>query len=584
MLKLSTRELRVGPKGSWQALVVATMLALGASHPGSARAGGVELPSAGTRALGRGGAAQARADDPMTLFWNPAGLGRISGIQLSLQSHLIFYDACFDRTGTYGAYGTDGPINPAVTAPGYTGDRYDYNATRSMDRTRSDDPGGGSRFGGDHSGTDMPSICNEGPPQFLPELIFTTRINKRFGFGIGLVAPAAVGHTKFGSTTPGNEGVGDNGLPAPSRYMLIEEELLIFYPTVGVGYTPHPAVSIGAAFGWGIAPILKFTTITRAIRGEDFSGDVLTRLDASDFFVPRITGSVHVVPHDRVDIVASFMWQDDLRANGDISLTTGHYNDAILDELTVSDTTVHAPQPWQAGLSFRYGHRLNPRAEDANAQARLTGRVEDPMVNERFDIELGLVYEMNARVDTFGVNLPVCPMPGGVDSPCDANGRWKIAVEGLGPLGVPSSLELEHQWRDQLSLRLGGDYNFVPGVFSARAGFSYETQGVKDGFAQLDFMPFQRFGLHAGITVRLGFFDISVSYAHIFQSTVIVNEDQASLHQVNAESRLGELDCDCDTSLRENRVGRFGEGTLINAGRFTSNFDIVSLGLTYHFR
>ena len=210
------------------------------------------------------------------------------------------------------------------------------------------------------------------------------------------------------------------------------------------------------------------------------------------------------------------------------------------------------------------------------------------MQNERWDIELDLVYEINRRVDRFTVTLPPCPS-GNPDADCNM-GRWEAQADTGLYQGIPPSLALEHRLRDQLSLRLGGDYNFVPGVAAARLGFSYETMGVEHGFQQLDFMPFQRFGLHAGFTVRLADrFDISLSYAHIFQSEQVVSEDDAQLHQTNAESRIGELTClegaaDPDDCGRPQAQGTFGEGTVINAGRFTSHFDILSLGLTYHFR
>ena len=543
-----------------------------------AEAGGVEFPSAGTRALGRGGAAQARADDPMTLMWNPAGLARTPGIQLSLQTHLMFYDACFQRAGTYDAYAAPMPDEATILAEGGRY-RYDLPAAGGTNRTGSE-PGEGSRFAsaGSLDGVPLPEVCNSGPPGVVPELILTARLTPQLGIAFGLLAPAAVSHTRWGT---GQDGL-VNGLPSPARYNLTEAQLLAAYPTIGIGYRPHPAISIGAAFGFGVAPLIDFTTITRATRGEEFSNDVLTELSAQDWFVPRVTFSVHAVPTDSIDIVAGFMWQDDIRADGDLKLTTGYYRDTPIDSLTVPGVEIEAPQPWQASLAFRFADRIEPRADDPRAEARLSGRVEDPMQNERWDIELDAVYEINRRVDQFTVSLPNCPPASGN---C-VDGRWAVDIGGLRE-GIPRTIALQHQWKDQLSLRLGGDWNFIPGVGSARVGFSYETKGVKDGFEQLDFLPFQRFGLHLGLTFRIaGRFDVSVAYAHIFQSTVTVAEDQAQLHQVDAASRRAEIACadsgaDCS---RRDVQGISGEGTLLNAGRYTSNLDILSLGLTYHFR
>jgi len=551
-----------------------------------AQAGGVELPSAGTRALGRGGAAQARADDPMTLLWNPAGLARTPGIQLSLQTHLILFDACFQRAGTYSEYAADMPSRDMIDASGEPF-RWDRGANGGRGRTPLD-PQIGSRWpDADIADAPLPEVCNSGAPGIVPELVLTARLRPEWGISFGVVAPAAVSNSRWGTTEGGVTGL-VNGLPAPSRYALIETNLLLAFPTIGVGYRPHPAISIGAAFGWGIAPQIDFQTTTRALRGEEFSGDVFTELSAQDWFIPRVTVSVHAVPHDNLDIVAGFMWQDDIDAEGDLSLTTGYYrppgDDYPLDSVTVPGVAVDAPLPWQASLSFRYADRMTPRSENPGATARASNRVEDAMQNERWDVELDLVYEMNSRVDQFTVSLPPCEAPANC-----VGDRWEVQADNGIFQGIPPSLALQKQFRDQLSLRVGGDWNFIPGVGSARIGFSYETKGVKDGFEQLDFMPFQRFGLHMGLTFRIAkWFDISVAYARIFQSTVTVTEDQASLHQVDAASRIAELencgnppDADCP---RSDRQGLSGEGTVVNAGRYKSHFDILSLGLTYHFR
>ncbi|MCU0673945.1 MAG: hypothetical protein MUE69_14265 [Myxococcota bacterium] len=65
--------------------------------PTPAHAGGLEFAAPGTAALGRGGAAYARPGDPMALWFNPANLADLQGIQLSLQTHLVLYEACHAR-------------------------------------------------------------------------------------------------------------------------------------------------------------------------------------------------------------------------------------------------------------------------------------------------------------------------------------------------------------------------------------------------------------------------------------------------------------------------------------------------------
>jgi hypothetical protein len=537
--------------------------------PPVASAGGLEFPAPGTVSLGRGGASFARPGDPMALLYNPANLAGMQGIQLSLQTHLAFYDACFQREGTYQEYSAE---------PGMA-DRNNGNRIRRVDEDPTFIEASAFNAAGAYPDAQLPEVCNSGPPGIVPELILTWRAHRKVGIGIGFVAPAAVGHTVWGGDTT----IGDrtyrgtvNGLPAPSRYGLVEEQLIVAFPTIGVGVNVHPRLRIGVAFGSGFG-FFDFTNVTRAVQGEDFAGDIFTELSASDPFIPKITASVHAIPHDNLDISLTFSWTDTVRAEGDIKLTTGYYRETPVDELTIPGAVLEAPQPWQIALGIRYADRISPRTDNPDQVARLSRRVEDPMSNERFDIELNVVYERNSVVNEFGVTMPQCDMATGATCQTQADGSSAFVVNAapFTPAPIPASLTLAHNWQDSLSVRLGGDYNVMPGLAAIRLGFSFESKGVEDGYEQLDFMPFMRFGAHIGLTMRLGFFDISLAYAHIQQVETTVSVQNGQITQVHAEETFADL---------QDRESVAGHGTIINAGRYRSNFDVVSLGLTYHFR
>ena len=89
--------------------------------------------------------------------------------------------------------------------------------------------------------------------------------------------------------------------------------------------------------------------------------------------------------------------------------------------------------------------------------------------------------------------------------------------------GASTDTVIPKRWKDQLSVRLGGSYNLVPGVFGVSVGGHFETSGVDPSYMQPDYWPVQRWGLHAGIKLRVaGRIDFVASYAHIFQETVVV--------------------------------------------------------------
>ncbi len=496
-----------------------------------------------------------RADDPVVLLTNPANLANLGGMQLTLQSHVAFYSACVDRSGTVSMY-----ASPAG-----------HDETDPINRVDGALGEGETVFGttNESGNLEHPEVCNSGPPGPVPELAFAWRVSDQLGIGLGVLAPAAVGHTIWGDDVQ----IGDrtyrgvvDGRPSPLRYNLIEAQLLIFFPTVGIGWAPNKMISFGLSFGWGIG-LFDFTNIARPVRGEDYGLDVLTELSASDLFIPRLTFSVQVQPHDNLDIMAGFMMQGNVNAEGDVTLTSGYYREEALETLVIPNAQLNARQPWQVNFGIRYADRKVPRLRNRGTTSQVSGRVEDSMQNERWDIELNVVYEFNSRVDNFDVALPSNP-----DRP---DGNWIIQADTGLPAALPRSLTLPHNWQDQLSIRLGGDLNIIPGTLAIRAGVSYETTGVASGYEQTDFMPFARVGGHVGATLRLGRFDISLAYAYLHQFNRTVTDEDAQIPQVNAESTLAE---------EEGIEPMFGDPTIINAGTYTSRFHVLSLGLNYHFQ
>ena len=143
-------------------------------------------------------------------------------------------------------------------------------------------------------------------------------------------------------------------------------------------------------------------------------------------------------------------------------------------------------------LGVRYADRIVPRPEDPSEVSQLSRRVEDPMANERFDVELNVVYERNSRVDEYGVNMGSCAagryvtedlggaMTGNTCGPANAAGisPYIIEADAFLPATLPGTLVIPHNWRDSLSIRLGGDYNVMPGLASSRLALgSTEVSG-----------------------------------------------------------------------------------------------------------
>ena len=141
---------------------------------------------------------------------------------------------------------------------------------------------------------------------------------------------------------------------------------------------------------------------------------------------------------------------------------------------------------------------------------------------------------------------------------------------------------------------------------------------------QIDFWPLSRLGLHAGVVLRVAkSIDIAISYAHIFQETLIVappeHQDRVEISECFGGAAADPSVCkappgeiatiDKATGPMVSRVPpppleAPSQGTpdgsarltqnltttaagqppwIVNSGRYRSNFDIIAAGVNVHF-
>lgn len=513
------------------------VVALVGLAPGVAHAGGFEYAAAGTRAIGRGGAYFARADDAWALYYNPAMLADLPDTQIYVGSHLAFLDMCADRTGTYGSNVPSGVTN---------------GATRFSDESGLNDP---------WLADEMPRVCRNGYPGPSPSLAASIRILPEFALGFGIVAPSGVGNARWGD----DAGITSASGPAPSpfRYALAQQDLLLFHPSVGFGWRIIPEVRVGFTFQWGIATadFVSFSS-SNGNGEEDPFDDVRTHINVLDPFVPAGILSVHVQPHPNVDLVAWGRLHDSVGgvadASGSLEVTTRYFathpmgDPGSRPDLTrVEGVRLNAGQPWTFALGARYADRIRPRAWERGFEAAVRGVVDDPMYSENWDLELDVVYEVNSMVGDYVVTIPT-----------DAT----ATIDGSVDFNLPDQQIISKRWRDVLALRLGGDWNVIPGTLALRAGFHTEIPMGFSPYQVHDNISGYRFGLHLGGTVRIDRFDISLAYAHIFQLDVTVADGQFRQSATLCES--------CTPR---------GMGSVVNNGTYSVEWNVISLAAAYHF-
>src|SRR5262249_5340220 len=136
---------------------------------------------------------------------------------------------------------------------------------------------------------------------------------RKVGLGLAVVPPAAYGNPDEGfplfktglNTNNGQQ----QPIPAPYRYQSLNQQSLIIFPTIGVGYEIIPNLRLGAAFISGIA-VIDATVAGIEHEGEANKAadhakeDTLSTLKAKDLFVPGAILSVLWSPLPVLDVAA----------------------------------------------------------------------------------------------------------------------------------------------------------------------------------------------------------------------------------------------------------------------------------------
>lgn len=570
--------------------------------PSAASAGGVEYTGAGAQALGRGGAVTARADDPMVLGYNPAGLAELRGNQLLLDINVAAMHACVDPIGYYGwgAYGGGGASRFVDTKSG-----------EMLELNLGDSTKTGPAEQAYYTGK-LDTVCMKNTPMPIPQLAMTLRLSERLGIGFGLIFPAGMPQGQWGDDRGQIRGADGALRPSPVRYMSIRSGTLGIYPNIGFGYRIAKFLRIGATFEWGITNVDN-TSMAVVSAGTSPSADILARVQATDWFMPAFGASVHLVPFDAFDIVAAVRWQSDLNAPGTIALTTGAFDPRAVSFTTTNEVTgVHQNMPWKLRAGIRYADRLAPRPEGSGqGETHPTGRVRDAMEDERWDLEFDLEYQINSR--NFDQVVDFKEMQAITFQRADGN--LSMASFPDSPrLGTPTDTVIPKRWKDQISARVGGTYNILPGLFAVSLGGHYETRGLDPAYMQLDYWPLSRFGFHAGIKFRIGrTIDLVASYAHIVQETLVVGAPAhmdgkpiydhyaATGELIGIDKRVGAVPRGMQPQLLEelnapaspDGVGRLGQTVtkvaadkppfIVNSGTYRSGIDVVAIGANVHF-
>ena len=361
-----------------------------------------------------------------------------------------------------------------------------------------------------------------------------------WAFSLVAFAPGGVAHEKF----PASGG---------QRYMMVEREAIILNYSATVAWKFRQLFGLGASLQWIAVPKLKYALM---IDGSPYSGsanpvsselDMLATTDGPDYFTPNLVLGGWYRPAPFLELAASAqVLPSSMATSSKLSVKAanpGLVGDVRLlrDGKPADDVRINFPMP----LTFRSGVRYR----------NLDGE------REKFDLELDATYETWSRVERFVV---------------ESNNLVANSQQQLVPIG---RIEIEKQWRNTLTVALGGDYAVLPDQLTARAGAYYETAVADDAYANVDFASGPFLGLALGGSIYYRRFELAFAYEYRFQPTRSVSERDARLYQEVPGSQ-------CRPPYTGPTCSAAYQGLpapAVNAGSYRSYNHVASLDVLYRF-
>lgn len=523
----------------------------------------------------------------MVLLHNPAGLVKLVDDQVMLDVDVAFHDMCVKPYGYYG-WGV------------YTADRSEFGDPLELDNATN------PTIGATYASSPLRKVCNSAAPGPVPQLAWTHRMDD-WAIGAGFVLPTSLTGLQYGGED-GTINTRYGPRPTPTRYGLVKQEVLFgLNPTFGVAYRVLPQLSVGATLQVLMARA-RSVAVQNSATGTQPSTDWLVDLETEDFFIPSVTISALAEPIETIDLMLAFHWVDDVSGPGKVKITTNTYYEGAasgpvpFENAPVELSRVSVPLPWSATAGARYAQPLS------HPHGTPLGSVRDPMNTELWDAEVDVTYSLNARASTASVEA-------GEDvrlTNRNADGTSNVTVVSKDDL---ARFYVDRHLVDSVALRIGGSYSVVPRVLAVMAGTFYETRGVEIAYADVDSFAFRRIGVSTGAVLRSGSFDMRVGFAHIFSETVDLAPPP---HQRVENARPGDprsgfdqrvggtfdqdgvrvggvvlkdpnapspSEADAVAAKTQNAaiVTAARPERVVNAGRYTAAFNVVSVGVVYHF-
>jgi long-subunit fatty acid transport protein len=313
--------------------------------------------------------------------------------------------------------------------------------------------------------------------------------------GVGFHGPSALGVHRFPDPR-GSASTSDVAVDAPQRYSLISSDDLLLYPALALAYRLTDWLDLGAGIDFRYFHI----TQTQSIFGVgDLGGDIpdfdaIATFDARQVVAPVFNGGVivHLPQLPGLSLGLSGRLSAGVSADGTLSIAVPALASALNLSVLGNRAHVDLRLPSEARLGAQYQGALGLLAADLGWEG------------------WGVLHTITVTPEDISI------------------------VTGAGANQTTTKVApivLLKNFHGAFSGRFGGEFNLpklLPGTsLVLRAGAIYETSAIPDQSLQVDFVDGPRLAGTLGFSVRRGELELTLGYAHYFQSVRDVTESSA---------------------------------------------------------
>ncbi|MBN2196466.1 MAG: outer membrane protein transport protein [Polyangiaceae bacterium] len=398
--------------------------------------------------------------------------------------------------------------------------------------------------------TTFEPVENETPWQVIEPFIgFGTHLGlEDWTFSLAAFAPPGIGRERF-------------RLAGGQRYMMVRRNTQILSYALSAAWHQSDRFGVGLSFHWIDVSKLEYSLV---LDGRTLSGplaypvsspfDIRAKISGVDHFTPNAVLGAWFRPVRSLEIgLAAQVIPATIRTKSTLDVTA--LGEELIRSVGTSDITLSRDGEVADDVTLTLPLPLTARAGVRYFQTK--GEVES------FDVELDLVYESWSFVDHFELDSH------GIVAELGDTGSIDVGV-----------IEIEKNWRDTVSVHLGGDYALLPNAVTLRAGAAFESAVAKPEFAHVDFITGSQLTGSLGASLFAGPIEVAVAYGYLHQLTVDVSEQEGRVYQVVPGSPCVAPYTDPST-CNDAYLGQ--PSPTVNGGEYRAHSHLAALDLLYRF-